>query len=628
MLCSCEVYARGTLSRPTDPELYRLFDRSPIGMYRSTQEGRFLYVNHALAAMLGYTTQELLEINLNTDIYFDVTVRPQLIEEYRARGVIDGVRVHWKHRSGRSVTVQIFGHVVEDEHGKASFDASVLDVTAIEAANEKLVSQREEVARTATILDLVVRQMPALYWLMDHDLRIVRTGGAVRAVLGYDPDTYVGTTLYDVERHTPSNGDSVAKHLRALAGETVVYETEYLNKHLATTLCPHRVDGVIRGVIGTAIDVTASRALERRMVDAQRAESLGVLAGGLAHDFNNLLVAILGNADLGLRDTTPGAPGRAALENIRFASLRAAELTDQLLAYAGRGGVSASRVVARPVVDELLRISAPTMPENVAIRVDIPVDLAIRGDAAQVRQVLLNLINNARDALGERGGSIAITAKLVRAAGDVDVNDVISAPVGTFVELVITDDGPGIDREMRRRIFEPFFTTKSTGHGLGLAAVLGIIRSHMGGLRLMSSPGEGTQFTVLWPATTTLEQPVVEPPSLRTVLVIDDEDLVRDVVARMIEDLGYTAVTAPDGQTGLDLIANQSIDAVLVDLTMPRMSGADVVAALRISRPTLPVILCTGFDRDRRGPVSADAFLPKPFRIEALEQMLAKVLGS
>jgi PAS domain S-box-containing protein len=612
------------VSRPTDRELYRLFERSPIGMYRSTEDGRFLYVNAALATMLGYTVDELLAVNLNRDIYVDVEQRPRLIAEYRVRGVIDGVRVHWKAKDGRPLVVQLFGHIVEDAAG-ASFDASVVDVTAIDSANHELVSQREELERTARTLDLVVRQVPAVYWLMDQDLRILRTGGAIETVLGYAPDRWLGRTLYEVQQVEPASGDPIEAHKRAFAGETATYQAEYRDKQLSMTVAPYWRDGTIVGVIGTALDVTALRALECRMVDAQRAESLGVLAGGLAHDFNNLLVAILGNADLGLRDMPVGAPGRAAFENVRYAGLRAAELTDQLLAYAGRG-VVATRVAPCGLVDELLRISAPSIPENVTVKVDIP-DLAIRGDATQIRQVLLNLINNARDALGERGGLISVTARHVRHRGDDTPNDVITAVAGNYIELVISDDGPGIDRATRRRIFEPFFTTKATGHGLGLAAVLGIVRSHAGGLRLVSSPGGGARFEVMWPATSTpLEQAVAAPPG-RTVLVIDDEDLVRDVVARMIEDLGYSAVTAADGPSGIDLVDRQPIDAVLVDLTMPRMSGADVVAALRSKKPTLPIVLCSGFDRDRRGPVDADAYLPKPFRMEALEQTLAKLLG-
>jgi CheY-like chemotaxis protein len=191
----------------------------------------------------------------------------------------------------------------------------------------------------------------------------------------------------------------------------------------------------------------------------------------------------------------------------------------------------------------------------------------------------------------------------------------------------VSDDGPGVDAPTRHRIFEPFFTTKATGHGLGLAAVLGIMRDASGGLRLVSSPEHGARFEVLWPASTAPPKPHPGPqPAARTVLVIDDEDLVRDVVARMIQDLGYAAMTAADGPTALDIVDRHQIDAVLVDLTMPRMSGADVVAALRVKRPALPVVLCTGADRERRGSVTADAYLPKPFRIDALEKTLAQIL--
>ena len=616
------------MRHPTDRELYRLFDRSPIGMYRSREDGRFLYVNDALAAMLGYSLEELLEVNLNRDIYADPQERPRLIAEYRERGVIEGVRVRWKTKIGAPLFVRLFGHIVEDtDNGESSFDASVLDVTAIEAANLKLLAQSEEVAQTATILDDVVHQLPAIYWVVDRDLRLVRTGGAIQEILGYPPDTYLGVTLHEVLADDPATNNPIAAHERALAGETVLYESEYRGRQLANTLRPHRLDGAIHGVVGTCVDVTASRSLERKIVEAQRIESLGVLAGGLAHDFNNLLVAILGNADLGLRDTAPGAPGHSALENVRYAALRAAELTDQLLAYAGRGVGAATWVSPRTVIDELVRITSPTMPANVRIEVDVADSLAILGDAAQIRQVVLNVINNARDAIREIGGTIAIGARLVRHDGAADPDDVVTAPAGTFVQLAITDDGPGIDHETRIRIFEPFFTTKPTGHGLGLAAVLGIVRSHRGGLRLVSERNEGVRFEVLWPATTMpIEHAVVAPPS-RTVLVIDDEDLVRDVVARMIEDLGYAAVTAADGIAGLDVVARQDIDAVLVDMTMPRMSGADVIAALRLRRPTLPIVLCSGFDRDRRGPAQADAYLPKPFRIEALEQTLTKIFG-
>ncbi len=617
--------------QPTERELYRLFDGSPIGMYQSTEDGRFVFANRALARMLAYDdVEQLLALDIARDVYVDGSERPRLIAEYRARGVVEGVRTRWRTRDGRVLTVQIYGHVADGEAGGSCFDASVVDITAREAQTATLEHQREELERTARTLDLVVKQVPAMYWLVDHELRILLTGGAIAQVLGYEPDRWVGTTLYEVQAADPASHDPVDGHRRALAGQTVTYLTHYRDKQLQNTIAPHRRDGEIVGAIGTAIDVTALRMLERRMVDAQRAESLGVLAGGLAHDFNNLLVAILGNADLGLRDTVVGSPGHAALENVRHASLRAAELTEQLLAYAGRGGVSSTVVTTRPLVDELLRISAPTIPANVLVTVDIAPELAMSGDPAQIRQVLLNLIANARDAIGARAGAIAINARLWQHDGLDDATDVVSASgAGAYVLVEVVDNGPGVDDQTRRRIFEPFFTTKPTGHGLGLAAVLGIVRAHGGGLRLSSSPGEGARFSVLWPAATTAaELPIAQPDTTRkTVLVIDDEKLVREVLARMIEDLGYTTLTAGDGATGVELAAREAVDIVLVDMTMPQMSGAQVIAALRVIKPHLPIVLCSGYDRDGRGPVQADAYLPKPFRIEALEQTLAKLLA-
>ena len=487
--------------------------------------------------------------------------------------------------------------------------------------------KREELERHARILELVMRQLPAVYWLVDHDLRVVSTGGSIEPLLGYSADRWIGKTLREVQRTEGGDADTVGFHERALAGETITYPNRYRDKQLTITVGPYyRGDGIV-GAIGTAVDVTASHTLESRMIDAQRAESLGVLAGGLAHDFNNLLVAIIGNADLGLRDTTPGAPGRMSLENIREAGLRAAELTDQLLAYAGRSGISTTRVSPRVLVDELLRISAATLPSTIRIAVDVSEQLALRGEPAQVRQVILNMVANARDALEAGGGRITITGRLVHHTGEIESDDMITPVAGRYVELAFTDDGPGIDAETRRRIFEPFFTTKATGHGLGLAAVLGIVRSHAGGLRLVSTPGQGARFEVLWPESTTPEEvTAVLAPDAPIVLVIDDEDLVRDVLARMIEDLGYRTVTAVDGPTGLAIVDRQPIDLVLVDLTMPRMSGADVVATLRLKHPALPIIACSGYDRDHRGPLEVDSYLVKPFRIDALEKTLAKLL--
>jgi two-component system, cell cycle sensor histidine kinase and response regulator CckA len=498
----------------------------------------------------------------------------------------------------------------------------------IAALEHELRRQRESAEATFTILEQVMRQMPALYWVVDRELNIVGAGGETLGITGYGNESIAFKTIYDVAAADPMDTDTVANHKRAITGETVVVETNYRGKFLATVIGPYRRGNEIVGAIGTSIDVTPWRLLERRMVDAQRAESLGVLAGGLAHDFNNLLVAVLGNADLGLREIGEAKTPRTALENIRTAGLRAAELTEQLLAYAGRGGAGTTRVEPGLLVEELLRIIAPSVPNDIKVTTDVPLKLAVRGDPAQLRQVLLNLINNARDALAGRGGEIMIRASAQHVTGEPHPHDILSPSAGSYIVVEVEDNGPGMDSETRRHVFEPFFTTKQRGHGLGLAAVLGIVRAHGGGVRVISSPGAGAKFQILWPAAVTAPMRATPQPPIgsRTVLVIDDEDLVRDVVARMVEDLGYAAVTASNGKAGLELIDQQDVDAVLVDMTMPMMSGADVVASLRERKPNLPIVVCSGYDRNGRGPVQADAYLPKPFRIDALERTLAKLL--
>ena len=615
----------------TGDSLTRIFDRAPIGLFRSHKDGRLLYANPALARILGYASPAALcERNLDREIYVDAADRAKNVALYTPGSVMDGVHMVWKRADGTPITVAVWAHVIEDEHG-VQCEGSVLDATTTVAATEQLRRQHEELGRTAATLDLVVKQMPAMYWVVDRDLMVYRTGGAVKQIVGVDPPPDHRRPLQAIRDADPEARDPLPPHRRALGGELVKYTSEYKGKIMETTIGPYRVDGEIVGAIGTSVDVTAARILERRMVDAQRAESLGVLAGGLAHDFNNLLVAILGNADLALRDIPPGTAGRHYISNIRDASLRAAELTDQLLAYAGKRGVGSTVAVAPgPLVEELLRIAAPTMPDNVRARVDIPETLELQADPTAVRQAVLNLIGNARDAIGERGGAIAISARAITLDGAADPDDALTAVAGSYVMLEVADDGPGIDAATRRRIFEPFFTTKDAGHGLGLAAVMGIVRSHGGGLRVASEPGAGARFQVLWPAVGPEEDLAAGSASkvaqARCVLVVDDEDLVREVVARMVEDLGYVVLTASDGPEALAIVATQPVDAVLVDMTMPLMTGGEVIAALRATNPTLPVILCSGYDRDRRGPVAADAYLPKPFRLDALETTLAALL--
>ena len=616
------------MSAPSEADLRRIFERSPIGIYRSTADGRFLYVNPALVELLGYASaEELLAIDINTELYADPDQRAPLVTRYLSEGVVDGVDVTWRHKDGRELQVRLYGHAVEGE--EAGFDVQVIDVTALRSAEAQVRSQRVETQQALTKLRSLMQQMPVMVWTVDKDLVFTSIEGTA-----FDHTTSLIGTPLPAMLGGEEGRHGVIAHRRALAGSSETFEGEFDDKVWLITVAPMRdADGRIVGVIGSGVDITMMRRLERNVQQTQRIESLGVLAGGVAHDFNNLLVAILGNADLALREGIAQPAVQQAVEAIRTASLRASELTSQLLAYSGRGSLDVSAVELGPLVAEMVGLLAPNRVGEV--RLDLGHEVPpVRADPAQVRQVVMNLVTNAFDAL-RPGGEIRVRTRAVVLEAEPHPFDVLTAPPGEYVAIEVGDNGTGMDISTRRKIFDPFYTTKSHGHGLGLAAVLGIVRGHRGGLRLFSRPGQGSVFEVLLPAGHgPAPAPVIArtPPrdrSGKTIMVVDDEEMVREVLCHMIEDLGYRAVGAADGSAALALIENgePTIAAAIVDLTMPAMNGRAVFDGLRERRPGLPVILTSGYDRDRVAAEDASGFLRKPFRFETLEQLLQTVIG-
>ena len=621
--------------QPSEEDLQRFYERSPVGFYRSNSDGRFIFVNPAMVKILGYdTADEISKLSIGDDIYFNPNERLALVERYRQLGVVDGVKVRWRRKDGSAIVARVFGYVVNTAAG-AIFDATLVDVTELESTEAALAAKAMELETSTTTLRMFLRQMPVLLWTVDCDLRITSSDGAVKSILGFERGQFLGKTLFELFRTDDPTMLPIARHLDALAGNIVTFDFEYENKNFVTTIAPqHDSNGQVIGAISIALDVTGHRRWEKRMADAQRAESLGVLAGGLAHDFNNLLVAILGNADLGLRELAAHAPARGPLENVRDAALRAAELTKQLLSYAGRGAVASSEVDLAPVVDELVRILQPSIPAHIKVEVTMQAELPkLRADGGALRQVVMNLLSNARDALGAHPGTIKISSAEVRESGDATGNDMLPVPSpGVYAAIEVSDDGPGMSADVRARIFDPFFTTKPTGHGLGLASVIGIVRAHNGAIRVISKLGEGTQFTILWPVKGRGRVPsqelLVAPAKNRAhVLVIDDDEMVRDVLGRMLSDLGFETNCQPDGNAGVAAVQAQTYDVAIVDLTMPGLSGAPLIAELRRLQPRMPIVVCSGYDRDHKGPMQVDGYLAKPFRISDLESLVIKVLA-
>ena len=382
--------------------------------------------------------------------------------------------------------------------------------------------------------------------------------------------------------------------------------------------------------------------IETQMQRAQKLESLGVLAGGIAHDFNNLLVGVVGNADLALLLAPAGSPIQKALIKIKMAGGRASELTQQLLAYSGKTkGGRIETIDLNPLVSELKNLLEVSISNYVSLDMVLSADLPlVRGDLSQITQVLMNLITNASEAIGERPGSIMITTGTVVLGSEECAQWRTSWDVseGVHVFIDVSDTGCGMSASTCQQIFEPFFTTKSTGRGLGLAAVAGIIRSHHGAIEVDSELDVGTTFRVLLPAAPGAQLEAPPPDAIKeghgegegTILAVDDEEEVRAVLSEMLQTFGFEVETAGDGVEAIDIFRESpdSFCAVILDMAMPRMGGAETLRALREIRSDIPIIICTGYNEDHAVEGSGPSpFLHKPFRLATLMTKLEEALG-
>jgi PAS domain S-box-containing protein len=402
--------------------------------------------------------------------------------------------------------------------------------------------------------------------------------------------------------------------------------------------------GKITGFVSANRDISERKRLENAMLQAQKLESLGVLAGGIAHDFNNMLVGILGNAGLALMELPSQSPARETIKQIEIAGQRAAELVRQMLAYSGRGRFVIQPLNLNALIEEMAHLLQVTISKSVILKFNFARDLAaVEADATQIRQVIMNLVVNAAEAIGEKNGVIAITTGAMRVDDEylAETYPMSDLKPGNFVFLEVADTGCGMDAETQARIFDPFFTTKFTGRGLGLAAVLGIVRGHQGAIKISSTPGRGTTFTVFLPgcqagaAAAQVEQGLGSSSlfgSGKRVLVIDDDDTVRDVTSRVLEKIGFSVLQAAGGSDGLVTFRSRAheITCVLLDLTMPNPAGEEVFREIRRLSLDTPVILMSGYNEpeisDRFTGKGLTGFLQKPYRPEELEKLLQKAL--
>jgi len=395
-------------------------------------------------------------------------------------------------------------------------------------------------------------------------------------------------------------------------------------------------NGVFTGYIGSCIDLTDIKLAQEQMVAAHKLESLGVLAAGIAHDFNNMLSSIFAEADLAFGDLPFDSPVRGNLDRICAVSIRASEVLNLLMDYAGgKGDETAFETVdLSSLIQEMLELLKVSISKKATFEINFPKNCPpVRANPTQLRRVVMNLVTNASEALGEAEGTIRLGTTFVHVWPQSDVEGPTSVSPGDYVLLEVSDTGCGMSEDTLNKVFDPFYTTKSFGRGLGLSAVQGIIRSHGGSIDILSEPGQGSKFRVFIPCDRTLENSSSIPTAMdkdtsrsRTLLLVEDEETLRLAVSMSLKKNGFSVLEAEDGRVALELFREHAkdIDVTLLDLTLPGLSGAEVCQEIRRIRPDAKIILTSAYDRDRVSShftsleQAFSNFIRKPYRIADL----------
>ncbi len=567
------------------------------------------------------------------------TLKEPIQYEYRVR-----------HKDGTYRTWNDHGlPLLDDKDTPYKWVGVCTDITDRKRAEEALKKSEEQ-------LRLLIENMGDMVSRHLADSTITYVSPSCESLLGYKPEDLINTRSGKFV-HPDDVEETMAVINNAASQHDEHYRLEHRLRHKDGKYI--WVETVGRLVYGpddnlceiqcTARDINQRKqaeeeklALERQVQQAQKLESLGVLAGGIAHDFNNLLVGVLGNADLALLDMSPESPARGRILDIEVAAKRAADLTKQMLAYSGKGKFIVNYIDLQSLIEETVHLLDVSISKKVVIRYDFAESVPpIEADATQIRQILMNLVVNASEAIGNKSGVVSIRT----GAMDCDQayldetcldNDL---PEGTYSYLEVSDTGSGIDDDTVPKIFDPFFTTKFTGRGLGLAAVLGIVRGHKGAIKVYSEPGKGTTFKALFPAS---QDSAFSPDILvsskieakfenKTILLVDDEETVRAVGRQMLEHLGIEVTTAADGREALELFKQDPdrYDCIILDLTMPHMDGEETFREMRRVRGDILVVLSSGYNEQdliaRFAGKGLAGFIQKPFQTAGIGAVLAKV---
>jgi PAS domain S-box-containing protein len=534
------------------------------------------------------------------------------------------------------------GYLGTGRSGNPRFAATILDLTERKRAEEAL---RQSEERYRTMFDTMLEGFCIIEVIFDAnakpvDYRFLEINPAFERQTGLKDAR--GRLMRELAPEHEAHWFEIYGQV-ALTGRPARFVNEARALNRWYDVSAYRVgDPESRRVAILFNDITESKRAEDHLRQAQKLESLGLLAGGVAHDFNNLLVGIIGNASLAQDMLPPDNPAVELLEGVVKTGEQAAHLTRQMLAYSGKGKFVVEPLNLSALIPEMSGLVRPSIPRKIAVSFDLDPDLpAIEADRGQVQQVFMNLALNAAEAIGSRDGLISISTGVE----DVDERYRLLHPgtevlvPGQYIRLEVRDTGCGMDEATQAKIFDPFFSTKFVGRGLGLAAVAGILRGHKGAITVSSAPGKGSCFTVLFPASEraalamAARAPEAGLSGKGTVLVVDDEPVVRGMAEKVLERHGYTVLVADSGQAAINILRRHpgDIALVLLDLSMPYMNGEEVLPELRKIRPDLKVVVSSGYSEAETMALfkgqQVSGFVQKPYTSKGLAEKVKVCLG-
>ncbi len=599
---------------------------------------KFTHWNPRMTEITGYSIEEINHLGWYQSMYPNPEVQQKAVERMASMRLGDDIiseewAITTKNKTQKILSIST--SVIKKENDETHIMAIMQDISERRHYQDQLIASQKE-------WEDIFQAIGQPTIILDPHHGIIKANKSALNITGLSEKQLTGRKCFDIFHTTVRPPDSCPMEALLHKGslETVEMVMEALGGTFLVSCTPIiDTNGNLEKIIHIATDITETKRLESQLRQALKMESIGTLTGGIAHDFNNIMGIILGNAELALEDVPKWNPGHTNLEEIKKASLRAANIVRQLLSFTRITDQKLQPMEITLVIKDALKFLRSTIPTTIDIVQEICVtDETILADPTQINQIMMNLCINASHAMEQTGGKLTITVENVL-LDDSSAKDYTDLKNGKYVKLMVSDTGPGIDSKIIDRIFDPYFTTKGVGKGsgMGLAVVHGIVKSHSGSIKVDSTLGKGTKFSILFPLTqgkTAVEKETIQeiPRGSETILFVDDEISIVNMVQRMFERLGYKVQTAITPQDALDRFAlnPDHFDLVITDMTMPQMTGVNLSEKLMDIRPDIPIIICTGYsalvDEEKAKELGLAAYVMKPINLSEIAQTIRKVL--